>query len=197
MVGNEKFDGLKPGEGHAMAAVSRAALDFSPVRALVVDGNTPMRRVVGDMLRAFGLGQVNEAASVPRALLDLAVRPVDIILLELLLETSMDEGIDLIRRLRAQTGHRQRCVPIIVPIIVLSGHAEPLAVARARDAGASDFLAKPMSAATLYQRLAAALSQQRRFIQAPAFFGPDRRRRSDPHYRGTDRRFVRPQQVSV
>ena len=169
------------------AAASRPALNFAPVRALVIDGNAPIRRVIGDMLRAFGLGQVNEADSVQRAFLDLAVRPVDVILLDLLLDTSMEEVLDLIRRLRAQPCHLQRCVPIIV----LSGQAEPLAVAQARDAGASDFLAKPLSSARLYQRLATALSLQRNFVQAPEFFGPDRRRRRDPHYRGADRRGIR------
>lgn len=169
------------------AAASRPALNFAPVRALVIDGNAPIRRVIGDMLRAYGLGQVNEADSVQRAFLDLAVRPVDVILLDLLLDTSMEEGLDLIRRLRAQPSHRQRCVPIIV----LSAQAEPLAVAQARDAGASDFLAKPLSSTKLYQRLATALSLQRNFVQAPEFFGPDRRRRRDPHYRGADRRSIR------
>jgi len=169
------------------------ALDLAPVRALVVDDNRHMRRLIGDLLRAFGLGDVVEVASADAAARELRERHFDIVLLDLLLGGSFDDGLGVLRRVRGAGDHRVSCVPIVM----LSGYAEPMAVVRARDAGASDFMVKPISAAQLYSRVVATLSHPRLFVRAPSFFGPDRRRRPDPRYRGTDRRGSLPQMIEA
>jgi DNA-binding response OmpR family regulator len=73
-------------------------------------------------------------------------------------------------------------------IIMLTGHADPAHVFRARDAGVSEFLAKPLSARLLVERLNAVLFNERPFVRAPTYAGPCRRRRSEGVYRGPRRR---------
>jgi two-component system chemotaxis response regulator CheY len=77
---------------------------------------------------------------------------------------------------------------IYVPIIMLTGHTELTRVVTARDAGVNEFLAKPVSATNIYQRIKMVLESPRQFIRTNDYFGPDRRRRDDPSYKGEERR---------
>jgi DNA-binding response OmpR family regulator len=65
-----------------------------------------------------------------------------------------------------------------VPIIMLSGFTEHRRITEARDAGINEFLAKPISAKSIYQRVATIIDNPRPFIRAKNFFGPDRRRQN-------------------
>ncbi len=60
----------------------------------------------------------------------------------------------------------------------------------ARNAGVDDFLAKPISAKSLLSRIMAVLGEPRKFIRSGDYFGPDRRRKDSPSYRGAERRKV-------
>jgi hypothetical protein len=61
-------------------------------------------------------------------------------------------------------------------------------VEAARDAGVTEFCAKPVSAAELYRKVRVAINAPRSFIRTPLYFGPDRRRRDDVSYDGKERR---------
>ena len=75
-----------------------------------------------------------------------------------------------------------------VPIIMLSGHSEKNRVMQARDAGVTEFLAKPISAKGLYQRILNVVANPRPFIKTKTYFGPDRRRNTNATYIGPERR---------
>jgi DNA-binding response OmpR family regulator len=75
-----------------------------------------------------------------------------------------------------------------VPIIMLTGHSEKKRVIASRDAGVTEFLAKPISAKGLYQRVLNVVANPRPFIRTRSYFGPDRRRNTNPHYAGPERR---------
>ncbi len=75
-----------------------------------------------------------------------------------------------------------------VPIIMLTGHSEKKRVMAARDAGVTEFLAKPISAKALYQRIINVVANPRPFIKTKTYFGPDRRRNVNPNYIGPERR---------
>jgi len=61
-------------------------------------------------------------------------------------------------------------------------------VVAARDAGVTEFLAKPISAKALYQRVLNVVANPRPFIRTRSYFGPDRRRNANPNYAGPERR---------
>jgi DNA-binding response OmpR family regulator len=71
---------------------------------------------------------------------------------------------------------------------MLTGHTEMNRVMEARDAGVHEFLAKPISAKSIYARIRAIIERPRPFIRAGVYFGPDRRRRNNPSYKGRERR---------
>ena len=58
----------------------------------------------------------------------------------------------------------------------------------ARDAGVTEFLAKPISAKGLYQRILNVVANPRPFIKTKTYFGPDRRRNTSNAYIGPERR---------
>jgi DNA-binding response OmpR family regulator len=63
---------------------------------------------------------------------------------------------------------------------MLTGHSEKKRVIAARDAGVTEFLAKPISAKGLYQRILNVVANPRPFIKTKTYFGPDRRRNTNP-----------------
>src|SRR3984893_11787927 len=75
-----------------------------------------------------------------------------------------------------------------VPIIMLTGHSEKKRVIASRDAGVTEFLAKPISAKSLYQRVFNVVVNPRPFIKTKTYFGPCRRRNTGPNYAGPERR---------
>jgi CheY-like chemotaxis protein len=75
-----------------------------------------------------------------------------------------------------------------VPIIMLTGHTSIERVNAARDAGVTEFLAKPISAKGLYQRILNVVANPRPFIKTKTYFGPDRRRNTTNAYIGPERR---------
>jgi DNA-binding response OmpR family regulator len=75
-----------------------------------------------------------------------------------------------------------------VPIIMLSGHSERKRIVTARDAGVTEFLAKPISAKALYERILSVVASPRPFIKTQTYFGPDRRRTINANYVGPERR---------
>lgn len=125
----------------------------SSARALVLDDNQHMRFMLAEMLRAIGFGGVAEAATCEQARDQLAVRSYAVMFADIGLvhETSLG----LIREIRAH--HR----PAIrnLPIIVISGQNLAATVADAREAGATAFLAKPLSVAALTGQIALALKR--------------------------------------
>jgi DNA-binding response OmpR family regulator len=75
-----------------------------------------------------------------------------------------------------------------VPIIMLTGHSEKKRIIGARDAGVTEFLAKPISAKSLYERILNVVANPRPFIKTKSYFGPDRRRNVNSSYVGPERR---------
>src|SRR5262249_23052096 len=66
-----------------------------------------------------------------------------------------------------------------VPIIMLTGHSEKKRVTAARDAGITEFMAKPVSAKSLYQRILNVVANPRPFIKTKNYFGPGRARKGN------------------
>jgi hypothetical protein len=59
---------------------------------------------------------------------------------------------------------------------MLSGAADRDIVENCRDLGASEFLAKPFSASTVADKIMQLIMYPRKFVLAPSYFGPERRR---------------------
>lgn len=150
--------------------------------ALVLEDSAHMRTMLCELLRTLKIEDVEAVGSVGEAKAHLEHLAYDVALVDVGLGD--ENGLDLIRSVRLDKTHPARSMPFIV----VSGQNVRGIVAAARDAGANAFVAKPVSANTLCERVRATLEAQPRFVESETYFGPDRRRRDDPAYRGPERR---------
>jgi two-component system, OmpR family, KDP operon response regulator KdpE len=114
-------------------------------RILVVDDESQLLRALRINLRARAY-EVETAQDGAAALAAVARRPPDVVVLDLGLPGI--SGIEVITGLRGWTQ---------VPIIVLSGRADPADKVEALDAGADDYVTKPFNMDELLARIRAAL----------------------------------------
>ncbi len=156
---------------------------LSLTRVLVVDDNKQMRVLVRELLRALDIRLIAEAADADEGLKLLRSYRADLVITDLAMG-GKEDGIVLAREIR----HATNSATTTVPIIMMTGHAEMSRVSAAIDAGVNTFLAKPISARSLAEHVSAALNDNRPFVRAQAFFGPDRRRRRFAEYKGPFRR---------
>ena len=157
-------------------------IDFKRLRFLVIDDNAYMRRVVRTLLHGFGAREVYEAEDGAAGLEAITHYAPDIVLTDWAMP--IFDGLELTKMIRQP---RTDANPY-VPIILLTGHSEKKRVITARDAGVTEFLAKPISAKALYERILNVVVNPRPFIQSKRYFGPDRRRGVNSHYAGAERR---------
>lgn len=127
--------------------------------------------------------QVAEANDAADAFAELTHFPADIIITDYHMQPL--DGLDFVRLVRTGSDSPNP----FVPIIMLSGHTEMRKIVEARDAGAHEYLAKPISAKSLYSRINSIISRPREFIKTRTFFGPDCRRRA-LSFNGPDRRIA-------
>jgi two-component system chemotaxis response regulator CheY len=157
------------------------ASPFDKLTILIAEDNKPMRGLVHDILEALGVGTILEAADGQAAIKKLGNHAVDIVILDWNMEPM--DGMELTRQIRTSPESPDQ----FVPIIMLSGHTERARVLQARDAGVTEFMAKPVSVKALCARINAIIEAPRPFIRASGYFGPDRRRRVLP-FNGPERR---------
>ena len=156
--------------------------EFDTLRALVVEDNGHMRLLLRELLNAGGIRAVSEAQDGETALNLMRALPCDLVLADMAM-APMD-GIAFARHLRS---HEDSPNPF-VPIIMVTGHTEKHRVEAARDAGVTEFLAKPITAQNLFARIAEIVERPRAFVRCEQYFGPDRRRRQMEDYPGPWRR---------
>lgn len=166
------------------------AYDFRPLRVLAVDDSELMREVLKTILENLGIGLVHTAMDGRSALKQLRDQTYDVIFCDW--KMAPMDGLEFVATVRKGMTPQDR----FVPIIMISGFTEEFRVREALDVGITEFLAKPLTAATVYSRLAWVIEHPRDFIQAGPYFGPDRRRRNEP-LTGPDRRKTNPAAASA
>ncbi len=159
-----------------------ATYDFQELSVLICDDSMQIRALVRNCLMAFGVKNIADASSAEAAFEALQKTNPDLVITD----WSMGEscGLEFVRRVRQGSESPNP----YVPIIMLTANTELDRVQTARDAGVSSFLAKPMSANSLYKRLVSVVEDKRCFIRCVDFFGPDRRFKQIPEFKGEERR---------
>jgi len=118
---------------------------MSGARVLVVDDEQQILRALRTSLRGAGY-EVETAESAEGALASAALRPPDAVILDLVLPDG--SGIEVCRELRTWTS---------TPVILLSAVGEEREKVAALDAGADDYVTKPVGIDELLARLRAVL----------------------------------------
>jgi two-component system, chemotaxis family, chemotaxis protein CheY len=155
---------------------------FEVLRVLVVEDNQHMRSLLRSLLNSIGIREVHEAANGTAALEVLREKSCDLVLSDLAMNPT--DGIDFTREVRVSP----RSANPFLPIIMITGHTERHKVEAARDAGVTEFIAKPITAQNLFARIAEIVERPRAFVRCETYFGPDRRRKALEDYTGPWRR---------
>ncbi len=155
---------------------------YDLLKILLVDDNHHMRVLLGEILKAVGVRQIYEASDGAQGLQMMRNHSIDIVMTDLSMQPL--DGIDFVRLLRrSPDSPNQMC-----PVIMITGHSTMARVQEARSAGVNEFLAKPLTARGVIERIMQVIDNPRPFVKTADYFGPDRRRRADPRFTGPYRR---------
>ena len=136
------------------------------LRMLVVEDNPFMRNLVRNMLANIGVKKIHEAGDGIAALEMIRSVTPDIIILDW--EMPLLNGPELVRIVRSPG-----VFPFPdIPIIMLTAHGERWRVTEASKLGINEFLCKPVSAKSLFDRLLSILLKPRANVQLGEYYGP-------------------------
>lgn len=158
------------------------SINLKKITILVVEDLKPMRTLMADMLTAFGVGKVYEAANGQEGYELFQIHNPDIVITDWLMEPV--DGLEMIQLIRQSPDSVNR----LVPVIMITGYSALQRVILARDLGTTEFLTKPFTGRDLAKRINLIISRPRDFVETEDFFGPNRRRRRGDDYRGPRRR---------
>lgn len=174
-------------------------LNWDRLTVLIVDDNRFVRRLLEGTLRSFGIENLISEGDATAAIKRLRLSKSDPVKagvgsIDLILSDYVMPGVDgglFLRWVRTDEQAPDR----FVPFIMVSGAADREVVEMARDAGVTEFLAKPFSAKSIADHLLQVINKPRPFILAKGYFGPDRRRLAKPQ--ATERRITEPSQIQT
>ena len=115
------------------------------LRFLVVDDFATMRRIVRNLLKDLGYHNVEEAEDGSDALARLQASPVDFVISDWNMP-NMD-GLQLLNEIRKDDALKT------IPVLMVTAEAKKENIIAAAQAGASGYVVKPFTAATLEEKL--------------------------------------------
>lgn len=154
------------------------------IRVLIADRDVRTANLVQRILFSLGIRRMELATHGNQALQMLRSLPFDFMITEWNMHPL--NGLDLVREIRSAKDDNR--VRRDIPIIMLTANADIAEVKAARDAGISEFVAKPFSARAISDRIVQIIENPRAFIDVPNYSGPCRRRRGNPPPGIIDRR---------
>jgi len=170
-----------------------SSIDFSRMSCLVVEDSIFLRSLLVGCLNALGITQIKLADHGGDAIEFLKLQKLDpmkagVLSVDMIIsnwQMSPVDGMILLRWVRRHADSPNR----FVPFVMISGYFETAKLAEARDLGTTEFVAKPFSVLSLAQRIQKVIEQPRQFVHTADFFGPDRRRKTEP-FAGAERRIL-------
>lgn len=144
---------------------------LKPINFLVVDNKSYMRHLLKGVLETLGAKRVEEARDGGDALEAVKSLHPDIVLTEW--RMGPVNGMDFLKAIREQPSALK-----FTPIIMVTSETRREKVIEARNAGVTEYVAKPITAKALFLRIREVIERPRPFVDVGGYFGPDRRRRA-------------------
>lgn len=141
---------------------------FRRLKILVVEDSSEMRRLIMALLESMGVGEIIEAHDGHSGLAAFGKHKPDLVITDGAMAPM--NGYEMTRRIRNADDPRN--ANPAVPILMISGHLGRATVDQARDEGVTDYLAKPLTAELLYDRILAALTNERSIVASNSYVGP-------------------------
>ena len=136
---------------------------FDRITVLVVDDSPHMLNLLCEILRGLGVSTIHTAQDAVDAFKEIEITQPDLVICDQAMESIC--GIEFTRMLRTS----QDSPDVHVPIIMVTGYCDTQTIIEARDAGVNEFLAKPISAKSLYLRLLEVINKPREFIKTKSY----------------------------
>jgi two-component system, chemotaxis family, chemotaxis protein CheY len=155
---------------------------FSCLTALIVAENAQLRALLHALLNSFGFKLALEAASGEDGVAQIREKRPDFVLCDLTM--SPMGSLAFTRHLRQAEDSPNP----YIPVVILTGSTSRQTIEAVRDAGATEIIAKPVTAQKLLAKIIEIVERPRPFVRSAEYFGPDRRRRRDASYQGPWRR---------
>lgn len=134
-------------------------MEMDHLDVLVVDASRPMQTILRSMLMSLKVGRIRIFDDGLEALQAMLAEPPHVIISDWHMKPT--SGYQLLRMIR----HRQMEPLSFVPLIFVTSHGTRAVVERAFKEGAHHLLVKPMSPATLHQRLMWLAKDPRHFVR--------------------------------
>ena len=119
--------------------------DPTPLKFLVVDDFSTMRRIVRGLLKEMGCAHVSEAEDGAAALDMLKTQHFDFVVSDINMPNMT--GFELLQAIRAEPALRH------LPVLMVTAEARKEDIVRAAQSGASGYIVKPFSKATLQDKV--------------------------------------------
>lgn len=144
-------------------------LNLGMAEVMLACGDVQGLSIMAEMFAGFGVHTPKRCQTIEEAKTVIKERAINLFVVDSALADG--EGYELIHWLR-------RCEidpNCFAPVVLVTGHTKPSQIFRGRDAGASFVVAKPVAPMVMMQRILWLLNDQRKFVNAPGYCGPDRR----------------------
>jgi Response regulator containing CheY-like receiver, AAA-type ATPase, and DNA-binding domains len=115
------------------------------LRILVVDDFPTMRRIIRSLLRELGFSNVEEAEDGGDALTKLKQSPFELVISDWNMPNV--DGLEMLQQIRATEELKK------LPVLMVTAEAKKENIIAAAKAGASGYVVKPFTAATLEEKL--------------------------------------------
>lgn len=135
-------------------------------RVLIVDDDHYMRKVIRSLLQANGIKTIYDAADAVTGLESIITLNPDLVILDW--DMSDINGSEFMRIVRSPLTFPSPAVPIVM----LMGHVERDKVIEAVRLGVNEFLCKPVSAKTIFERIIAIRVKPREMVRIGDYYGP-------------------------
>ena len=156
-------------------------MSIKQLDVLVVDDHKLIREMVGHVLSALECRRIRSVDNGAAAYAEILNYAPDLVICDLHMPI---DGVQLLNKVRRGSNSPDPALPVII----MTSLTDRKRVEALRDAGATEIIAKPFTAAAVLSRIAAVIDTPRPFVTSRNFVGPCRRRRADPAYTGPLRR---------
>jgi len=126
-------------------------MDMTNIRFLVVDDFSTMRRIVRNLLKEIGHSNVDEAEDGQVAFNKLKAGSFDFVVSDLNMPNM--NGFELLRQIRADAALKS------LPVLLVTAEAKKEDIVTAAQIGASGYIVKPFTKATLEEKLGKILAK--------------------------------------
>lgn len=151
---------------------SLTTFNLSSAKILLVAGHTYEANIYLRMLEGFGARHVVRCSTAEQAHFELERVDFDLAIVDSRIKDG--DSYEFVRTMRQSQDARR----MFVPVLMIAGHTPRDEITAARDSGSHFLIRKPISAATLLERILWIVREHRLFIESRGYAGPDRRFKS-------------------